>query len=74
MTVATTEPPRSSPRRRFRSSADEGHHLVPVDDPPILVDHDQAVRIAIERDADMRTAGDDGLLQQLRLSRPTARH
>src|SRR5918993_2566451 len=50
----------------------EGHHLVAVDDPSVLVDHDQPVRISIERDPDVRAAGDDGLLQDLRVSRPTA--
>ena len=64
----------TSPSRRCRrpklaaameAERDQGHQLVAVDDPAFLVDHDQSVGIAVEREADVSAAGDDRFLQQL---------
>ena len=45
---------------------DKRHHLVAVDDPALLVDDDEAIGVAIQRDADVRAACDDRFLQELR--------
>ena len=64
MTVATTAPPLSLPRL-LQAERDQRHQLVAVDQPALLVDHDQPVGIAVEREADVRAARDHRLLQQL---------
>ncbi len=46
------------------------HDLVAIDDRAMFVDDDQPVGVAIERDADIGTAGNDRFLQQLRMGRP----
>ena len=52
MTVATMPLPRSGPRRA-QVSRDHRHQLVAIDDLAVFVDDDDAVGIAIERDADI---------------------
>ena len=64
--VATMPSPLSSPRR-CEPERDQGHQLVAVDDPPLLVDDDQPVGVAVEREADMGAVLDHRLLQQLRV-------
>ena len=52
MTVATTPPAASLPRR-CQLSAITRHDLVAVDDAALLVDDHDAVGVAVERDADV---------------------
>ena len=49
---------------------DQRHQLVAVDQLALLVDDDQAVGVAVEREADVGAAGDDRLLQQLGMVEP----
>ena len=63
MTVATTAPPLSSPRS-LQPERDQRHQLVAVDQPALLVDDDQPVGIAVERQADVRAARDHRLLEE----------
>ena len=58
ITVATTVSRRSSPSRIMRV-AHMRHDRVAVDDLPLLVDHDHAVGVAVERDADLGPAPHD---------------
>ena len=46
--------------------SDQSHQLVTVDHLSLFVDHDQTVGVAIQRDANMSTAGDHGFLQYRR--------
>ena len=52
MTVATTPPAASLPRA-CQALGDDGHDLVAVDDLALLVDDDDAIGVAVERDADV---------------------
>ena len=59
-----------SARRQLR--ADQGHDLIAIDRLAVLIDHDQPVGIAIQRDPDIRAAGDHGFLDQCEVRRPAA--
>ena len=52
MTVVT-RPGLASRPSSFQLCGDHGHELVAVDDVALLVDHQQAVGVAVERDADI---------------------
>ena len=54
MMVATSPPPRSSPRLAHDVS-DERHELVAIHHLALVIGNDDTVRIAVERDADIRT-------------------
>ncbi len=54
------------------AGADQRHDLVTVDDRAMLVDHDQPVRVAVERNADVCARGDHRFLQQAWRSRAAA--
>ena len=68
MTVATTASPLSSPRA-LQAERDQRHQLVAVDHLALLIDDDQAVGVAVEREADVCAARDHGLLEKLRVGR-----
>ena len=64
MTVPTTGPRKRSPSC-LRARAQDIDELVAVDQVAALVDHDDAVAVAVERDADMRSHASDRELQQI---------
>ena len=68
MTVATTASPLSSPRA-LQAERDQRHQLVAVDQLALLVDDDQPVGVAVEREADVGAARDHRFLEQLRMGR-----
>ena len=51
------------------ADADERHQLVTVNNAARLINNDQPVRVAIERDADVRAAGHHGFLEHARRGR-----
>ena len=57
----------------LQAERDQRHQLVAVDDLALLVDDDQPVGVAVERDADVGAARDHRLLQQLRVGRAAPR-
>ena len=50
----------------LQAERDQRHQLVAVDQLALLVDDDQPVGVAVEREADVGAARDHRLLQQLR--------
>ena len=54
---------------RLQPQSDQRHQLVAVDQLPLLVDNDQAVRVTVERQADIRAARDNRFLHQPRMGR-----
>ena len=63
-------------RQRIALKAVKGEdpeHLVAVDDVAARIDRDQAVGIAIEREADVGTALDHGPRERGRIGRPASR-
>ena len=52
---------------RLQAERDQRHQLVAVDQLALLVDDDQPVGVAVERQADIRAARDHRFLQQLRV-------
>ena len=47
--------------------ADECHDLVTINNAALFVDYDQPIRVAIQRNPDIGTAGDNRFLQQSRM-------